>query len=728
MALITPNGKSGFVGIFTLAALIFIFSFSVFGQQTACSISSGSPAVHSEGLSEQIGDITLTCSGGTATINTLLFVGTNAPITNRLDANGNLTNITITGAGVSSQAPPTLNSPTTLLFASVNLPGAAATFTISGIRVAVAGISNGGSTPLITGTVAATQLNIPQNPLVLALAAPTLLTSVLNYGIPCVGSPTPTTVDFPGLVAAGATSSTVRVTEASPTAFTAKNGNADSGVRIVVKLSGYSSNAQVYVPDAIVGNKSTNPTSAGSFNSSPNGGTYSPGLNLLLLTRVSGADANGAGGSRLLPLAPGTTTSFTSVSQLSLTNGEATVTYEVLDANPNVIDSAHIPVFVVAPPSNCAVLPPANTLGASVGPISSVSTPTQADPIPRFIATTPGLDCSVFGDCTQTYFPVLQVTPASITLTGSSRGQTQTSFISVGDGGASQLTFTAKIAYQRTPSQSSANWLSLNVTTGVVNPIAGIGSLGLNVSASPTDLLVSDTYQATITIDAGSAGLTVVPVTFIVGPAGPVIQSVVNAANSQAGPVTAGSFVAIYGLNLVKKNSATVTFNGFPATISYDGQPTASGPSQINALVPNGLGLASTAGVVATIDGIPSNTFAVSLVQNAPAVFNPGILNQNNSVNLPASPESRGNIIQVFLTGLATPVAVPVSVGIGGQVLTGGQIIYAGPVPSIPGLEQINVQVPSALSFSGNSAPLTVCVPGPAGQAVCSAPINLYLQ
>jgi uncharacterized protein (TIGR03437 family) len=116
------------------------------------------------------------------------------------------------------------------------------------------------------------------------------------------------------------------------------------------------------------------------------------------------------------------------------------------------------------------------------------------------------------------------------------------------------------------------------------------------------------------------------------------------------------------------------------------------------------------------------------LVQNAPAVFNPGILNQNNTVNLASAPGSRGDEIQIFLTGLTTPVNVPVTVTIGTQSLSGSQILYAGPVVSIPGLEQINVQVPQSLSFTGNSANLSVCIPGSGSQQTCSPAVPLYLH
>ena len=124
--------------------------------------------------------------------------------------------------------------------------------------------------------------------------------------------------------------------------------------------------------------------------------------------------------------------------------------------------------------------------------------------------------------------------------------------------------------------------------------------------------------------------------------------------------------------------------------------------------------------MIATVDGVASTTFPISLAPNAPAVFNPGILNQNNSVNLAPAPASLGDIIQIFLTGLATPVSLPVTVNIGSASITGSQILYAGVVASIPGLEQVNVQVPTTLTFTGNSAPLSICVPAAGGQPTCS--------
>jgi uncharacterized protein (TIGR03437 family) len=658
-------------------------------------------------------------------------VALNANITNRLDINQNLTGVTIAGFANNQGVLPTLISPTVLTFSSVQLT-AAGQFTISGMRAAIPTVSGGSTTAQqVTGTVVGSQLNLPGTAVVLGQTEPTLASSVLNYGVPCAGSPSSTTplpasVDFPTLITAGTTSSTVRVTEAFPGMFTPKTLSSDTGLRFLVTLSGYGPNAQIYVPDVIVGKSGTTPTSAGAYNVAANGGTYTPGLNQLLLTRVNLADATGAHGTLFLQALPASATSFTSVTQVTPVNGAATVTYEVLGANPATFDSAQIPVFVVVPATDCTKTPQENTLGATLAPASTVVFATQTDPIPRFIANTPPSDCSIMNDCTAGYFPMLNVSTAPITLNGSSQGQTQSAFIAVQDGGTSQLIFNVTTAYLPAGNQS-ANWLSLYSTTGVVDPAEGINTSGTTIFANPAGL-APGTYQATVTINAGVAGTASLPVTFNVGVAGPVIQSVVNAANSQPGPITAGSIAAIYGLNLAAKQTATVTIFGYPATVLYDGQPSASSPSQIDVVVPAAIGSATSAGVVARIDGVDTSPFTISLAPNAPAVFNPGILNQNNSVNAAGAPASRGDIVQVFLTGLATPVTLPVTVNIGSQSITGSPITYAGAVTSIPGLEQVNVQVPAALTFTGSSAPLSICVPGAGGLAVCSVPVPLYLH
>jgi len=740
MAHIIRTGDVRIVRIAAVFILLAVFLPAVFALQPTCVVSNTTPTVHAEGLAEEVGNITFSCSGGAGTVSSLVVISLNVNITNRLDPSGNLANLTLTGAGVTIPAdqPPLLNNPKTVAFPVVQFPGAGATFTISGIRAAIATITGAGATPAVTASVYASQvtLSLPGSSLFLAQGEPTLLSSVLNYGIPCSGSPAsplPSVIDFNALISAGTASSAVRVRSASLGVFVPQllTPTSDFGVRFLVSLSGYGSNTQVYVPDVIVGNVAP-VTSAGAFGTTAGGGTYSPNSNQLLLTRVNGADPTGAGGRLALLAAPAVQQSFPSVTQIPLVNGAATVTYEVLAAPGNVQVSGQIPVFVVVPPSTC---PDSlqNTISVTLAPASTVATPTQTDPIPRYIPTTPASDCTVMGDCSASYFPVLQIATTSISLSGSSQGKTQSAVISVNNGGASQMNFNVSITYQTASNLSAANWLSASATSGVVETSTFIP---ITFTADPTALLIPGTYQATVTINAGSAGTVVLPVTFTVGPAAPpsppppTIQSVVNSASLQAGPVTTDSYATIFGSNLASKMtpaSATVTFNGASATVIYDSS------GQINVLVPASLGSATTASVVATIDGVASNGFNVNLVPNAPALFNPGIENQNYAVNSASQPASIANneIIQIFLTGLATVGTPPVTVNISNVALVNTNkstpITYAGAVPSVPGLEQVNVQLPSTLA--PGTAQLSICVPGATGQQpICSASVPVYVH
>ncbi len=160
-------------------------------------------------------------------------------------------------------------------------------------------------------------------------------------------------------------------------------------------------------------------------------------------------------------------------------------------------------------------------------------------------------------------------TKPPITLNGSSQGSTQTAVITVNNGGGAQMTFNASTTYQTAAGLSPANWLSISANTGVVG---ASNFVPLTFSASPAALLIPGAYQATVTINAGSAGTVTLPVTFNVSapaPQAPTIQGVVNAANSQANvPITASSFAAIYGLNLASKATppaVTVTIGGAPS-------------------------------------------------------------------------------------------------------------------------------------------------------------------
>jgi uncharacterized protein (TIGR03437 family) len=698
-------------GALVTASVWFLLASNALAQQPTCVFTSNAVTVHAEGLAEPMGSIVATCSGGTvgSTASLTLFVSLNANISNRLDANSLPMGISIAGASTGSFS---LTSATTLVFNAVNytITAAPSTLTISGIRAAVAPLVNGNSPAIVTATVEGIGAQFPPAGLLLqiGISAPTLLSSLVNNGVPCNGSPLPATLDFPTF-AATSVSSELRITEASASAFSAKTAGADTGVRIQVSLTGYGTGARVFVPDAIVGNSGTTPTAAGAFYSSVNGGAYTPGGNgQLLLIRVAGADATGAGGTLALSK-PTVFTSYTSVTEVILSNGAALVTYEVVDANAVVQESAHIPVFVVVAQTNCPTSLAPN-LTAAVAPVSHVATATMTDPIPRFAPAVPALDCSVLSDCSSFYFPNLSVATAQIGLSGSSLGGPQSAFVAVGNTGSGILNFTTSIAY---PSGTATGWLS-------VSPSSGANNVTLQLTANPMTLQPG-TYTATVTVSAAPYGTGVVPVTFNVGPVGVTVQNMGNAASFVYGTVAPGSYAVLYGLNLVSGTAVPmVTFNGVVAQVVY------SSATQINLIVPATLAGQQSATVVVTAGGLVSNSFKVNLALNAPGIFNPGIVNfADGSTNGPAHPAARGNYVSIYLTGLSNPVS-NVTVNLGGQ--TGIVPQFAGAQPTLPALDQVNVLVPASLSATPNPIPVQVCVPGSTGQLTCSNQVNLYIQ
>jgi uncharacterized protein (TIGR03437 family) len=699
----------------SLAVLASLFSFGLYAQTTSCTSSSTAVLAHQEGLAERVGDITLACAGGVggSTVSTTLFVSLNTNITNRLDADGNPLGVSVTvntGGGATPTGAVKLSGPSTILISSLNytvpaLPATTVTINVSGLRAAVASLSNGSAPAAVSATVVAPGIQLAGGSLIpVAFSTPTLLQSTLNNGVPCNGSPLPASLDF-NTVASTSISSTVRVTEASVGAFTLKKAGDDSGMRILVNLTGYGTGARVFVPDAIVGNSGTTATSVGAFGNILAAGTWTPGSNQLLLIRVNGADQNGAGGALALTT-PAAVTTFASVSEVSVNGGNAYAVYEVMDANPALVESAQIPAFVAVGQVNCpSPLNPA--LVAQLAPASSVSVATATDPLPRFVSRPPVSDCQALNDCGANYFPGLTVDTTPIALFGNSLGGRQFGFVRVGNTGPGQLTFTTSVVYD-----SGSNWIT-------VSPSSGVNNVTLQVIADPASLKPG-TYKASVTVDAGAYGKRVVPVTFNVGAPGVSINNIGNAASYTYGTVVPGSYAVLYGSNLSGKN-VQVTFNSIPAQIVY------ASAGQINLIVPTNLVGQAGARIVATVDGVDSNPFTVSLAVNAPGIFDPGIVNDaDTSINSAAHPAARGSLISIYLTGFSSPVSPFVTVNIGDQ--KGIIPSFAGEQGTYPGLDQVNVTVPVSLATTNPTVPVQVCVPGSGSAPVCSNTVNLYLK
>jgi uncharacterized protein (TIGR03437 family) len=191
-----------------------------------------------------------------------------------------------------------------------------------------------------------------------------------------------------------------------------------------------------------------------------------------------------------------------------------------------------------------------------------------------------------------------------------------------------------------------------------------------------------------------------------------VVNSVVNAASFQPGSVVPGSLATVLGSNLSGR-SVQVTFNQVSADLLFVGE------KQINVLVPSLPPGPAT--LVVTVDGQASAPVSVPLAATGPAVFNPGILNEDSVPNGPGSPAAAGSVVQIFGTGI--PV---LGAGVTVRIADRDNLVplFAGPAPGIAGVQQVNVAIPADLSAT--NADLSVCSPGQ--PPVCSPAVKLLVQ
>jgi uncharacterized protein (TIGR03437 family) len=269
------------------------------------------------------------------------------------------------------------------------------------------------------------------------------------------------------------------------------------------------------------------------------------------------------------------------------------------------------------------------------------------------------------------------------------------------------MNWTAAISYG-----NGSGWLQ-------VDNASGQNFASIVVTASGKGL-TAGVYQANIFIDAGLAGSATIPVTLTVTAAPPppptstvVVSKVVNAATFDATPLVAGSLGTVMGSHLAGKN-VSVAFDGNPASLLY------TSDNQINLQVPD-LGSKTSANLVVTVDGISSTGLIVPLAPAWPSVFSNGILNQDNSANKAGSGAKAGSILQIFATGIPATATVSVQIANRKDLVP----LYAGPAPTVPGVQQVNVAVPDDVGASTTQVVICAVV---GGQQYCSAGTGLTVQ
>ncbi len=687
-----------------------------------CSVTSVPAPVRTEGLTERLGDILISCSGSLpgAVLTGNLTVAFPVNVTNRVGSNNVTTDAVIAadvGSGFVTLPVSAQVNGTSIVFSGIQLTAPASgafALRVSGIRVAVA-VMGSAPKPIQAQLIfSGSPLPMNQTQIIVGIAQPALFTTTFNRGvINCVGSPVPSTVTLQNLFSAGTFFFSDRVTEGFSTAFLPRAAGEDNGTRVLLQFSKFPTGTRIFVPDYIAGSTAAVQTAGGDMGVPQSGGAYVPGSSSLLLARVTGSDAAGAGGTVTLPTGVGPI-AFNGASEVSLSStGSGSVAFEVVDANPNARESAQIPVFIGMP----AGTPPATAQASiSLGPLSGIQAASPTAPIVRFMDVPAGEDCGIVSDCSAGYYPKLGVDSNPIRFTAIAGGISADlpGYIRILNDGGGVMPWTATVQYT-----NGSGWVFLSSSSGV-------NTASVLVVASAKGL-TPGTYRANVTIDAGPrAGSGSVPVTLVVSPTPappstppgsgtttpppPVstvaITRVVNAATFDPTPLVAGSLGTAMGTNLAGK-AVSVSLDGFVADVLY------TSATQINFVVPGGLRGKSSASMVVAVDGASSSPQMVILAPAWPSIFKGGVLNENNSGNGADAPAEAGSVLQIYATGIPESATVFVEIGDRKDLVP----MYAGSAPTVPGVQQVNVAVPEGLA---GSPPLSVCAAIGGAQPVCS--------
>lgn len=665
-----------------------------------CSATLNPILVRGEGLTERMGDILLECSGGQpfAGINGNLSVFLSVPMTNRVDSSG-ATDLHLTVDNGFGPQPANTRAyylnPSTQSFSGLafylsstgtvnlrlsNLRGAANQAGIDSVRQISASLSfNAGSLISFTNNI------FPVGTVVRSIYSSSTSSLICAQN----GSPF---LDAPSMSRAfdvNAVYSTVRVTEGFESSFAPKSDisfqDADFGTRIVVRYTGVPAGVHLYVPVGVVGYDGLQPTSAGDYGLAPSAGAYTPGNGSLLMLLIANADSNGGGvNSSPVVQPPNATASYDTLSELTVhQDGTAQAVYEVYDSNNSKVQSATIPSFIYVPPGAVQALTSINQT-VMLGATSASFDTSVTSVIPRYVPIAAPNDCGVFGDCGASYFPHLTLSTKSLTFTAATYVPAQPQYFVLSNTGAGNFIWTAQARYTG-GNIGNNQWLQLPKTTGINRET-------VQVNIVP-GTLPPGVYDGLIYVDAGpTAGNASVAVTLYLSSQGPtpVVINAVNPANMTPGILVPGSEAAILGGRL-SGNNISVTFDDSPARVLSSVSDT-----QLNVQVPYNLAGQTSALIVVTIDGSSSTPgLRIPIGDSNPAIFAGQTLNQDNSINTPDNPALAGSTISVFATGL--PVAGYFTGEIHDRVIDGDQLVYAGPSPTMIGVQMMQMIVPADL-------------------------------
>jgi uncharacterized protein (TIGR03437 family) len=266
----------------------------------------------------------------------------------------------------------------------------------------------------------------------------------------------------------------------------------------------------------------------------------------------------------------------------------------------------------------------------------------------------------------------------------------------------------------------------VDAATGLISTIAGNGTAGFSGDGA---LATNATIHGANSIAVDSAGnvyfadetnLRVRKLT----PAQIVAEGVANSATFQAGGISPGEIISIYGGPGVSLGPSTpvglqvtaaglvsnqlggtqVMIGGVAAALTYVSS------SQVNAVVPYEVAGQTSTQIELIVQGKPTNSVTVPVVATSPGIF--VITNPDGTVNSPSNPVASSGYLVLYGTGegQTTPAGVdggvnttvfpkpnlPVTVQIGGQ---NAQVLYAGAAPDdVAGVLQVDVTIPAGVT------------------------------
>jgi uncharacterized protein (TIGR03437 family) len=213
----------------------------------------------------------------------------------------------------------------------------------------------------------------------------------------------------------------------------------------------------------------------------------------------------------------------------------------------------------------------------------------------------------------------------------------------------------------------------------------------------------------------------------VIAKTGPSISRVEPAAIAQFPlDVAPGAFVTVYGSNLTtatmqspqpyptQLGDVSVMVNETAAQIEY------ISPTQINFIYPTAVeqNVSSLLLRLTVENSVGQQTVNLVVVPAVPSIFTStfeanGPAAAENAVTYavitPTNPLHAGDYVALFLTGIGVAPGLTTTVSVGGQPCA-GTFFFAGPVPSVEGLDQVNCQIPPGVT--GAAVPVVVTTNG----------------